>query len=890
VAEHGDSDAPDNGASPHGQRLQAAQAWQAAPYSFAEAHALSRELGLRLSTASVLARRGLGDPAAARRFLDATETHDPSQFRGMDEAVDLLARHLGGDALIAVHGDYDVDGICSTALAVRTLRTLGATVRPVLPSRMDDGYGLSADTVTRLHGQGVSLLVTVDCGITAVEEAAHARRLGMDVLVTDHHRPGAALPDCPIVHPVLGDYPCQDLCATGVVYKLCQALCRACGRDPAELEEDLDLVALATVADVVPLLGENRTLVKRGLRTLAGTGKVGLRALMKVARVEPQAVAEHSLGFVLGPRLNAAGRLYRADAPLELLLTEDEGRALEVARELDAINTERQAVETRILFEAEAELSAEPGRKEEPLYVLAGEGWHPGVIGIVASRLVERYHRPCVLIALDEHGRGRGSGRSISAYDLHGGLGACSSHLVRFGGHRMAAGLELERSALESFRAALTDHARASLRSEELVRVDRVDLVASGADVGLGLAEEIDLLRPFGMGNPTVNILLPAARLSEMRAMGEGRHASFTVTSAGVRTRAVAFGTGGRPVPASVDGAEPRHDLIARLEANEWRGTIEPRLVMRSVHALSAPEDTCEEPEAAGCAGCACRARGADWWEAVWREFDAPLDSTEHLGSAAPSRTIVDLRAQGALTSLTELLSTKESVAVVCADVSRRRALLGRELAPERFGRQPASLLSSRCAGFSQAPSISAGDRAFWLLDYASVARWPELLQSFTHLFALDPPPFRRLSTLLERSGAPDRATFLHLGWGEAEVDLAQKALEQEYGLQASLRAIYGALARSSEPLAGSALERALAGGGRHPRSPILAARCLRVLVELGVAELERSSATVSCTIISKRRVELERSQAFCAYVGLYREGQRFLSEAAQMSSRAKAA
>src|SRR5439155_2565150 len=252
----------------------------------------------------------------------------------------------------------------------------------------------------------------------------------------------------------------------------------------------------------------------------------------------------------------------------------------------------------------------------------------PGVIGIVASRLVERYHRPCVLVAMDEHGRGRGSGRSISAYDLHGGLEACSSHLVRFGGHRMAAGLELERSAFDAFMTALADHARGSLRSEDVVRVERVDLVAWGADVGLGLAEELDLLRPFGMGNPTVNILLPAARLSDMRAIGEGRHASFTVTSAGVRTRAVAFGVDRRPVPASAEGLEPRHDLVARLEAHEWRGAVEPRLVLRSLHALSDPEEVCEQPEAAGCAECSCRARGADWWDAVWREFDAALDSS----------------------------------------------------------------------------------------------------------------------------------------------------------------------------------------------------------------------------------------------------------------------
>src|SRR4051812_14624657 len=295
------------------------------------------------------------------------------------------------------------------------------------------------ETVERLAASGAGLLLTADCAVTAVAEVARARELGLEVVVTDHHRPGPELPDCVIVHPALGDHPFRELCAAAVAHKLSEAAYRLAGRDPADLRADLDLVGLATVADVVPLRGENRRLVREGLSAIGRTSKPGLRALMKVAGVELGGVTEHAVGFRLAPRLNAAGRLQRADAALELLLTEDERRAGDVADELDLLNQERQDTETRILFEAEAARAEHP---EAPAYVLAGQGWPPGVIGIVASRMVERYNRPCVVISLDGDG-GRGSGRSIGPFDLHAALAACSGHLRRFGGHRAAAGLRI---------------------------------------------------------------------------------------------------------------------------------------------------------------------------------------------------------------------------------------------------------------------------------------------------------------------------------------------------------------------------------------------------------------------------------------------------------------
>ncbi|MGB2710099.1 MAG: DHH family phosphoesterase, partial [Conexibacter sp.] len=359
---------------------------------------LRAALGISRTFAQVLVRRGFDDVAAAQAFLAAEDEHDPRALGG-EAAVGLIQRHAREGTRITVHGDYDVDGVCATAILLRALRRLGADADWYLPSRTEDGYGLARSTVERLAERGTRLLVTVDCAITAVDEVAAARAAGLDVVVTDHHRPRAdgVLPDAPIVHPALGGYPCPDLCAAGVAYKLAQALALAAGADPAQGDDDLDLVALATIADLVPLRGENRRLVRAGLRALASSGKPGLRALMQVAKLDPGDVDAGTVGFRLAPRINAAGRLYRADAALELLLTEDRERAGAIARELDTANAERRFTEQRILFEAEAQVR-ELGPRSA--YVLAGEGWHPGVIGIVASRIAERTNRPAILVAL----------------------------------------------------------------------------------------------------------------------------------------------------------------------------------------------------------------------------------------------------------------------------------------------------------------------------------------------------------------------------------------------------------------------------------------------------------------------------------------------------------
>jgi single-stranded-DNA-specific exonuclease len=560
-----------------------------APCSPTGIRRLSEQLGVSTVAAQVLARRDLADPQAARRFLAADQEHSPGAFAGIDEIVGLILSHARAGSRITVHGDYDVDGVCATAVLVLALRRVRAAVDWYLPDRASDGYGLNVRTIARLVGQGTRLLITVDCGITAVGEVMTARAAGMDVIVTDHHAPAAAgVPQSAVLHPQVCGYPCPDLCGTAIAFKLAQALAQASGRDRAQAHEDLDLVGLATLADSVPLRGENRTLARQGLRALARTVKPGLRALMARARVDPSRVDERAVAFGLAPRLNASGRLYRADAALELVLTADPARAAQIADELERANQERRDAETRVLFEAEAQLA---GLAPRHAYVLAGSGWHGGVIGIVASRLVERHHRPFALVAMDGP-VGRGSARSIEPFDLLGALAACGGYLRRYGGHRAAAGLEVNRATLEDFAAAFDAHAARTLSAEDLAPVVRVDAVASGEELSLELAEELRLIAPFGRCNPPVSLLLPAAKVTDLRTMGEGKHLRFTLHANGSRMNAVAFGFGGRSaLRRELSGGDPV-DGIFRLEVNEWNGLTEPRLNL--VHVR--PSDRSRRP------------------------------------------------------------------------------------------------------------------------------------------------------------------------------------------------------------------------------------------------------------------------------------------------------
>jgi single-stranded-DNA-specific exonuclease len=794
--------------------------WECDPYDVAIAERLASGLRVSRPVGAILARRGFRDVHEARRFLAAEGRHDPLTLPGVLQASELILAHLRRGSRIAIFGDYDVDGVCSTAMLVRVLRTLGGDPVWELPSRFDEGYGLSIAAVERLAARGVGLLVTVDCGITAVAQVAAARAAGVDVVVTDHHRPGEEVPDCVVVHPALGAYGCPELCASGVVLKLSEALQVAAGLDPRAADEDLDLAALATVCDLVPLRGENRRIVREGLTALARTRKPGLRALMGVASVEPAELTEHALGFRLGPRINAAGRMRRADAALELLLTEDGARADEVARELDLLNRDRQEAEARILFAAEAACLPQASRAA---IVVAGEEWHPGVVGIVASRLVERWRRPCVAIALED-GSGRGSGRSISAYDLHAGLVACAPHLTRFGGHRMAAGVELEADALEPFRRALAAHAGEALAPADLIPVERVDAVVPGGVLGLELAEELEALRPFGMGNPQPTLLVPAARFQHVTGMGEeGEHARFTlVTAGGARSRGVAFGSSPRALaPASADN----HDIALRLERNRWNGMVEPRVILRALCPTKAGE---------------LRVLGEDgtFWERLDRALGRHPAPTVDLVRQGPTNSTlaagepVDRRCEGFAGVAGDLFTSGEAVLVAVADVPRRR-----------HG------LEAIVAG------LAPGGMA--VASWGAIAAEPELAHAFAHLVALDPPPGARADPLLR---AGPRA---HLAWGPAEAEFALLVFRAELELRPALTDAYRALRALPHGAAPDALQTALSGSGRYPRTPECCARLLAVLSELDLAEVDLAQRV--WLVREGVRADLARSSTYLA-------------------------
>jgi single-stranded-DNA-specific exonuclease len=833
--------------------------WAWDPYDFSLAERLAAGLGVSRPVGAILARRGFTSVEDAKRFIAAEERHDPLTLPGVPAASELIAAHLRRDSRIAVFGDYDVDGVCSTAILVRTLRALGADPVWELPSRFDEGYGLSTEAVERLAARGVGLLLTVDCGITAVEQVAAARAAGLDVIVSDHHLPGERLPECVVVHPALGGYGTPELCAAGVVLKLCEAL------DPSVAEEHVDLAALATVCDLVPLRDENRRIVREGLVALARTRKPGLRALLTVAGVDPAELTEHALGFRLGPRINAAGRMRRADAALELLLTEDGTRAAEVARELDLLNGDRRQAETRILFAAEAACAPQAG---QGAIVVAGEDWHPGVVGIVASRLVERWRRPCVVIALDGEGSGRGSGRSISPYDLHAGLAACAEHLTRFGGHRMAAGVELDAGAVEPFRRALAAHAGAALTPDDLIPVERVDAVVPGGLLGLGLAEELEALRPFGIGNPQPTLLVPAARFQQVIAMGEEReHSRFTlVTAGGARSRGVAFGS---PPKILEPASKENHDIALRLERNRWNGMVEPRTILRALcptragelrvlgegrpfwervrEALAAGEGPAREAAPAGEAARAAQGNAAP--AAVPPGGAAPL--------VRPVTAPLDRRREGFAGVAGDLFTSGERVLVAVADVERRRQ------------------------GLEQVVAGLARD-GMAVASWHAVASDPQLAPCHDHLVALDPPP----------GGLPDpllrQGPTTHMAWGPAEAEFALQVWRFQLDLRPALADAYRALRDLPPGAAPEALQEALQGPGRYPRDAANCARLILVLTELGLIEFAADGP--SCTIVETARTDLERSPTYRACLDRLAAVERSLAAEVPAAAPARAA
>ena len=563
--------------------------WVTAKPNLETVRSLARSCGFTPLAAAALCARGIDTPEAARAFLetDPAKLHDPMLLPDMAKARDTIRRAIEQGKKIAVFGDYDVDGVTSTCVMTRVLRSLGADVRHYIPDRLSEGYGLSMGAMDRLAQDGIGLIVTVDSGVSAFEEIARARELGMEVVVTDHHECREELPDAnAVVNPKRADsiYPFAELAGVGVAFKLASALAGD-GQQRAVLEQYADLVALGTVADVMPLVGENRIIVAAGLRRMAETQNVGLSMLLHESGQQGKRLTASTVSFILAPRINAAGRLGHADMAAELFLTDDPRRAQTLAMALCEQNKQRQATENQILEQALQKLRREYDPLEDQVIVLAGEGWHHGVIGIVSSRICDRYACPTVLIALED-GIGKGSGRSVKGFNLYEALCDSAPLLERFGGHELAAGLTIREENIQQFHENMEVWAREHVNPQELMPILHIDCPIAPEFISTEATRGLDVLEPFGMGNPQPVFSMCDLLVEEITPISSDRHVRLTLSKDGQTYTAMLFGTG----QGGCGFAQGNYvDAAFCLEINEYRGRCSVQLVIRDIQL-----STCE--------------------------------------------------------------------------------------------------------------------------------------------------------------------------------------------------------------------------------------------------------------------------------------------------------
>lgn len=555
-------------------RIRPPARWLAPPATDThEVERLSTALALPAVLCQLLVQRGYGDVESAKKFLRPRleQLGDPYQLLGMTAAVDRLVRAIRLGETMLIHGDYDVDGMCSTALLTRALRRLGGHVVPFIPHRLTDGYDLTDAGVQAAIAAKASVVLTADCGTSALPAIAALNAAGIDVIVSDHHLPGGPLPECAaILNPKQPGCPSpdKDFAAVGIAFKLALAVTRAMAANENFVFGLLDLVALATVADLAPLRGENRVLVKYGLKLMGDTQNPGLRALIRASGLEGKPLTAGRIGYILAPRLNAVGRLGNPMRGVELLLTDDPGDANEIARELEELNQRRQSLDRTTLDEA-MRIVDTLDLDEQYGLVIAKQGWHAGVIGIVASRIVEQVSRPVVMVAL-EGSTGKGSGRSISAFDLHAGLSACREHLIRFGGHRAAAGITVQTELVPALQAHFNAIARERLTANDLVPEQRIDLEVREQDLTDELEKLLQYFEPHGLGNPTPTLALRGARIdSAPKRIGstDGVRCAISIDSGSIA--AIGWRLGDRA--RLLDPALPV-DLAFRLDRDDYRG------------------------------------------------------------------------------------------------------------------------------------------------------------------------------------------------------------------------------------------------------------------------------------------------------------------------------
>jgi single-stranded-DNA-specific exonuclease len=559
--------------------------WNTKPHDEAAAATLAQALGVSAVTARLLAIRGITDPDEASRFMNPTldQLYDPFRLAGLECAADRLTLAIARRERIAVHGDYDVDGITSTVILRRALELLGADVGHFIPERLTDGYGLQPGTIDRLHAEGVKLIVSVDCGIRAPEAARRARQLGVDLIITDHHEPDDELPDaCAVVNPKRHDcsYPDKNLAGVGVALKLVQALCAGAGKS-AWLPAFVKIASIGTLADVVPLIGENRVIAKLGLQMLTkGPHKVGLRALLEAAGLSGKTIDSYHIGFMVAPRINAAGRMSTPDIATRLLLASDEAMADEakaLAGQLETENTRRRQEDQDILAKAKKIVDTDPEVGARSVLVVAGEGWHRGVIGIVASKLVDAYYRPAIVLSIDGD-LAHGSCRSITGFNMLACLESCAPLMKRFGGHKAAAGLQIETSRIREFRQAVNEHADAILGPDDLRPSIWLDGPLALPDINERVMSEFAALAPFGPGNPRPKFHTGGVSIVDGPRLLKERHLKMTLKQNGRILRAIQWNAAEREpgLTAKKDGVE----IAYTVEENEYQGTkyVELRL------------------------------------------------------------------------------------------------------------------------------------------------------------------------------------------------------------------------------------------------------------------------------------------------------------------------
>ncbi|WZO96316.1 single-stranded-DNA-specific exonuclease RecJ [Isosphaeraceae bacterium EP7] len=571
--------------------------WRFRPFDRGPIEELARESGLPPLLAHLLWNRGIRDAITASEFLEAKMKglHDPESLPGIVEAADRIVAAVRANRKVVIYGDYDVDGVCGTSILWHCLKLAGATnVEYYIPHRVEEGYGVSADALRKLAAEGAELVVTVDCGISAVAEAELARELGLEFIVTDHHTIGDRLPEAAaLVHPKLigSQYPFPELCGCGVAFKLAWQMAKTFGDGKKAsphmrgfLINAMGMVAMATVADMVPLFGENRVLVKHGLDGLNRAPSAGLQALIEVSGLKDKLkITSGHVGFTLGPRINAAGRLERAMHAVEMLTTDDAARAMVLARGLDECNVRRREVEARMVAEARSMLDELGGMDERRGIVLAREGWHPGVIGIVAGRIAEMFHRPTVIIALDGE-RGQGSARSIPGFNLYDALKACGDVLSAFGGHSAAAGVRLPAASLPQFTELFDRHCRDAIMPEALVKELSIDAEIELAMLTIRVAEQIEALEPHGIGNLRPILATSGVRLvGDPKTMTEGKHIKLRVAHGTATVEAVGWNMGERYKHLK---AGMLVDLAYHPAINEWNGRRTIQLEIKDIRLL----------------------------------------------------------------------------------------------------------------------------------------------------------------------------------------------------------------------------------------------------------------------------------------------------------------